>query len=104
MEGGRQQVGDRWFECGWIAVINREGRLGLGSSARFELSPKIMKELHVGRELAEVIDALTGQKDVHTGIGAMGMITNGHLPRAAAYEHGLLFAFGRFISDQKYWE
>lgn len=23
LEGGAQKVGERWFECGWIAVVDR---------------------------------------------------------------------------------
>jgi len=34
----------------------------------------------------------------------MGMITNGHLPRADCYAHGVKFAFAPFISPKAYWE
>ena len=34
LEGGLESVGERWFESGWIAVVNKDGRIGLGTSAR----------------------------------------------------------------------
>lgn len=104
MEGGIQKVGDKWFECGWIAVIDQDGEIGLGSSARFELSNHIADELISGKEMREVFEEKTGRDDVYTGEGAMGIITDGHLPRDLAYSHGVIFAFAKFISDPKFWD
>lgn len=107
LEGGVEKIGERWFECGWMCVVERStGRVGWGSSARFEMSQKIMKKIIEDKmELAEVMDELTGQTDVRSNLGAMGILTNGHLGRAEAYRHGLLFAFAPFLSDkEKYWD
>ncbi|CCW62887.1 unnamed protein product [Phytomonas sp. EM1] len=106
-EGERNdhEEGERYFECGWMAVVERQtGRVGLGSSARFEMSPALMTPiLTEGKELAEVMDALTGEQDVRSGLGAMGVLTAGVLDRATAYSHGLIFALAPFLSDTKYW-
>jgi inosine/xanthosine triphosphatase len=107
LEGGVEKIGDRWFECGWMCVVERSsGRVGWGSSARFEMSQKIMRKiLDEKKELAEVMDELTGQTDVRSHLGAMGILTDGHLGRAEAYRHGLIFAFAPFLSDRdKYWD
>ena len=104
IEGGFHLVNGRYFECGWVAVAHRDGRVGIGSSARFELSKKIIEPILAGKELAEVIDELAGESDIRNNQGAMGIISAGHLPRDLAMTHGLFFAFGRFISDAKYWE
>lgn len=105
LEGGLEHIADRWFECGWMSVVERStGRCGIGSSARFEMSETLMGPiLNDGKELAEVMDALTGETDVRSGLGAMGVLTAGHLGRAAAYEHGLIFALAPFLSESKYW-
>lgn len=104
LEGGVEAIGDRWFESGWMAVIERStGRLGIGSSARYEMSATLMKPLQQGKELADVIDELTGEKDVRSGLGAMGVLTGGHLGRAEAYTHGMIFALAPFLSDAKFW-
>lgn len=106
LEGGVQKVfGEQWFESGWICVQDwRTGKRGFGSSGRFELSSKIMKRLITGgQELAQVIDDLSGREDVRSADGAMGVLTNGQLPRAEAYLHGVLFAFSPFVSPLQYW-
>ncbi|KAF8293616.1 hypothetical protein TcBrA4_0075370 [Trypanosoma cruzi] len=106
LEGGLEKISDRWFECGWMYVIERStGRCGIGSSARFEMSQKLMsKILDEGKELAEVMDEMTGETDVRSGQGAMGVLTAGYLNRAESYSHGLIFALAPFLSDHKYWE
>ncbi|KAJ3178395.1 hypothetical protein HDU85_005193 [Gaertneriomyces sp. JEL0708] len=103
LEGGIESINGRHFESGWICVIDREGRVGYGTSARFEVSEKIMGYLAKGMELAEVIDELSGMKDVRSGQGAHGLITNGVVGRADSYAHGVAFAFGPFVSKQVYW-
>lgn len=103
MEGGLNKTGSKLFECGWIAVVHKSGKTGLGSSARYEV-PKVMgKLLKEGVELGEIIDRISGRKNVKHEEGSMGILTNGHLPRDLAYSHGIIFAFAPFIS-KKYWE
>lgn len=104
MEGGMHKIGQDYFECGWVAVIGKNGRIGLGSSARYQLPAKIFKKLLSGRELAHVMDELTGKIDTGKKEGAMGILTNNHLPRHIAYSHGIIFAFAPFISDPKFWD
>lgn len=104
MEGGIQQIGKKFFECGWIAVVDKNGKVGLGSSARFELSVKIAKKLGKGFELNDAMRELTGEEKQGNKEGMMGLITKGKLPRATAYSHGILFAFGPFVSHKKFWE
>eukprot|EP01086_Lenisia_limosa_P000650 TRINITY_DN11151_c0_g1_i1.p1 TRINITY_DN11151_c0_g1~~TRINITY_DN11151_c0_g1_i1.p1 ORF type:complete len:197 (-),score=37.81 TRINITY_DN11151_c0_g1_i1:67-657(-) len=103
MEGGIHKIGSKWFESGWIVVLSREGTLGFGSSARFQLSQKIVDELMTGKELAEVMDEMTGETDIRSGLGAMGIVTNGCLGRKECYTHGVIFALAPFLSDAKYW-
>jgi len=103
-EGGVECVGgDTWFECGWIVVRHRSGKIGVGSSARFQVAPVVMDELKKGTELGLIVDRLTGQSDVRSSQGMMGIITLGHLPRPDSYAHGIIYALAPFISPQQFW-
>ncbi|KAJ3327863.1 hypothetical protein HDU76_010984 [Blyttiomyces sp. JEL0837] len=93
LEGGIQKIGDKYFEGGWIAVVDWTGKTGVGCSARYELSAVIMEGIFKGNELAVVIDELTGESDVRSKMGAMGVITNGLCNRDVCYIHGVYFAF-----------
>merc|ERR1719203_1380304 len=85
--------------------MNKEGQIGIGTSARVELSQKIMEPiLNDGQELGDVMDKLSGEHSTKTHQGYFGLVTNGALPRADAYHHGVLFAFSKFVSPQIYWK
>ena len=104
IEGGLESIGDRWFECGWVSVVQAvDGVVGYGSCGRYEVSGSIVRRLQAGEELCVVMDDLSGQSDVRSSQGMMGIVTNGLLNRGACYEHGVLFGFAPFISDAKYW-
>jgi inosine/xanthosine triphosphatase len=106
LEGGveKAESDDTYFECGWMCVVERKtGRIGWGSSARFVLDGALVQQLKAGKELATVMDEMTGETDVRSGLGAMGILTGGALGRADAYSHGLIFAFAPFLSPNKYW-
>ncbi|MBI3341792.1 DUF84 family protein [Candidatus Curtissbacteria bacterium] len=104
MEGGLHKVGKNWFESGWIAVINREGKLGLGTSARWQTSAKIMGKLNDQNELATVFEEITGVEDAKDIGGVMSLVTKRNLPRDIAYSHGVIFALAPFFSDPEFWD
>jgi non-canonical (house-cleaning) NTP pyrophosphatase len=41
LEGGIEQVDGAWYESGFIAVIDRSGKIGTGTSARYEVSESV---------------------------------------------------------------
>ena len=41
LEGGLHKIGNQYFDCGWIAVVDREGNEGVGSTARILTPPRI---------------------------------------------------------------
>ena len=55
LEGGLQKIGERWFDCGWIAVIDNQGYLGIASTAKVETPPKIITMVKEGMELGYVL-------------------------------------------------
>ena len=49
-----------------------QGEKGIGMSGRYELPAKVIAQLQAGRELADVVDELSGDHDVRSKGGAMG--------------------------------
>jgi inosine/xanthosine triphosphatase len=84
LEAGYQQIGSRFFTSGWAVVVDRQGRFGFGSTARFELSAAFMARMTDGKEMADVVDEITGRSAVNHEEGMFGMITKGELPRDLA--------------------
>jgi non-canonical (house-cleaning) NTP pyrophosphatase len=57
-----------------MCVVDRQGKVGVGSSARFFVADSIVVRLQKGQELAEVVAEHT-KSDVRAGLGMMGVIT-----------------------------
>lgn len=41
IEGGVEQLAGRFYESGWVVIVDRHGRVGSGSSARFQLAESV---------------------------------------------------------------
>jgi inosine/xanthosine triphosphatase len=104
IESGLQNINDRWFESGWIVVVNRHGKMGFGSSNRYEIRPVLMELIQRGLELSEAVQQITGLKEVKSTLGMSGVITNGIVNRDDSYRDAILFAFAPFVSDTRMWK
>jgi inosine/xanthosine triphosphatase len=103
IESGLECIQDRWFECGWICVQDRQGNVGFGSSNRYEIREALMERIRQGKELSTAIEELTGLEHVKTTLGMSGVITHGIVNRDDSYRDALLFAFSPFVSDPRLW-
>ena len=106
MEGGLEWVAsdNAYYECGWCTAVDRTGTSFSGSTARAPVGQMVLDRLlKNGEELGDVIDELAQGCDLRTSEGYMGLITNGGLPRALCYSHGVMFAMAPFVSDSIYW-
>ncbi|MDO8487604.1 MAG: inosine/xanthosine triphosphatase [Candidatus Curtissbacteria bacterium] len=104
MEGGIHKIGKKWFESGWIAVVDKTGKIGLGTSARWEMSAKVMGKLEGKGELSHVFEDLAKIENAKDVGGVMGLVTKNILPRDLAYSHGVIFALAPFFSDPVFWD
>lgn len=90
----------RMFECAWVAIVDREGKEGLGGGLYFELPKKVALKLKAGGELGPVMDEMSGEDNVKQKMGAIGMFTKGELDRKQAYIHIVLSALIKFVSPE----
>jgi len=97
LEGGLQNIGKSWFDCGWCVVIDKKGNIGIGSSARMQTPEKIMSLIRKGKELGEANDILFKTKNSKQAEGHFGLMTKGIVTRTDAYKDSIVFALSRFI-------
>jgi inosine/xanthosine triphosphatase len=100
IEGGLQQIGDDWFDCGWVVVMNKSGQIGIGSSARVLSPEKMMKEIFAGKELGDVIDQFFDTSNARQLNGHFGLMTNDNITRTSGYVDGVVMALVRFLHPQ----
>ena len=88
----------------WVYVY--DGRQGyFGSSPALPLPLTIQKALYEeGRELAEIIDTLSGKSDVRSKNGAFGILTHDLITRTASFEWAVINALVPFFNKEYYGE
>ena len=100
IESGIMKLAGRWYNLGFVTIIDKKGRMGTGTSGWFECPSNILEEIKKGKELGEVIDKSTGKKNVKKQKGAIGILTKGKVSRKDLYKHGVLMALTPFISPE----
>lgn len=87
------------FVTGWVVVVDKTKKMGIGGGGRLLLPEKIASEVRKGKELGPVMDEFTGECNVKQNQGAVGVLTNNIVPRTAAFEQCVIYALARFITD-----
>ncbi len=104
IEGGMQQIGDRWWDCGVIVVQRKDGKEGIGSSIRMEVPAKMLTLIKQGMELGEVCDILFNKKNSKQNMGHFGLMTNGVISRKHGYRDGVIAALAAFLHPHLFQE
>lgn len=102
IEGGLEKYNYGWFERSLVVIINREAKIGIGSSGGLVLPDQIVKKIHTGLTLEQVIDDVFGTRKIGEGIGMFGIFTKGLVTRSKGVEHGVAFALARFLHQHLY--
>jgi inosine/xanthosine triphosphatase len=102
LEGGTQVSPWGHLLSGWVAVVDRQGRVGLGSAGRIVLPQPLAEAIQQGEELGPAMDRLSGQSNTRQGPGAVGILTNQLVRREEAFRVGLAYALARFFHPEWY--
>lgn len=100
LEGGLQKIGKLWFDCGWAVVVDKQGKIGIGSTARMIVPARIIKLVKQGKELGEALDKIFNRTNVKQAEGHFGLMTNKVITRTQGYRDGVIMALARFIQPQ----
>ena len=104
MEGGLHKIGKNWFESGLIAVIDKNGKVSLASSSRWQVSNKVINKLNNKNELSHIYEQIAKVENAKDVGGVMSLVTAGLVPRDVAYSHGVIFALAPFFSNPDFWD
>ena len=102
LEGGVVTLPEGMFVCGWVAAVDRSGRVGLGASGRILLPPSLARAVAAGQELGPAMDALSGQRETRLGPGTVGILTSGLVTRPQAFATGVAYALAPFLHPEWY--
>ncbi len=102
LEGSVVEMREGMYLTGWVAIVDRHGRLGLASGARLLLPRAIAAQVRAGEELGPLIDRYSGESDSRQHEGAMGFLTRGLLPRGGSFAAAVACALAPFLRPELY--
>jgi inosine/xanthosine triphosphatase len=100
IEGGVVDLDGRMRTCAWAAVVDVDGRQGIGGSLAMSLPAAVAQLVREGMELGHAMDRLTGEQNTKHRQGAVGILTAGLVDRQAAYEVIVTYALARFLTPE----
>lgn len=92
VESGLQRIGGDVFASTWVVAMDRNGRVGAGSSGRLQLPEWLVAELEDGVELEAAIRRATGTADQGQRSGVLGLLTAERVTRYDAIREALQLA------------
>ena len=103
IEGGVVELPDGSMRtCAWAAIVDANGRSGIGGSLAMMLPPDVATMIRGGLELGEAMDRLVGARGTKHGRGAVGILTAGLVDRQRAYEALVAYALAPFVTRDLY--
>jgi inosine/xanthosine triphosphatase len=104
MEGYVEDNRFGMFLGGWVAIIDKTGKLGLGSSGRVKLPDSIRKNINAGNELGPLIEELLGSEkySIRNNQGTNGILTKGLYGRVKEFEDATSCALAVFMNPKLY--
>lgn len=102
IEGGIQQIYNKWFAFGCMCLIHKSGNYSFGTSANFELPEIVTKQLLERKELGYVMDEIMKEENTKQKGGAIAFFTNGKMDRKELYIPGLISALVPFQHQKMY--
>ena len=91
LEGGVEVVGQEIAAFAWVAVLSPDG-LGKARTGTFFLPSAVARLVASGIELGEADDIVFGRSNSKQENGAVGLLTDNVLDRAAVYEQAVILA------------
>jgi inosine/xanthosine triphosphatase len=86
---------------GWAAVFDGRGTF-VGATPGIPLPRHIMRGIREGRELAHLMDEMTGIRDVRSKQGAFGVLTGNRITRLESFKLALYCALAPIVNRKLY--
>ena len=103
IEGGIVELPDGSMRtCAWAAIVDADGRTGIGGSLAMQLPDAVAELVRSGLELGHAMDRFVNERDTKRGKGAVGILTAGLVDRQRAYESLVSYALASFLTPELY--
>lgn len=87
---------------GWVVVVDRNGRKGIGGGGRLPLPAHIAQKISAGTELGDIMDEILNDHNSKQKGGAVGAFTNGLILREETFALAVAYALAPFVAPHLY--
>lgn len=102
IEGGVEEENNGEMAAfAWVVILG-ESAIGKGKTGTFFLPPKVAQLIRQGKELGEADDIVFNRINSKQANGAIGLLTDNVIDRAALYEHAVIMALVPFKNPDLY--
>lgn len=102
IEGGVADGPKGMAAFAWVAIQDKNGRVGLGKTGIFFLPPAVADLVRSGMNLGDADDAVFGRHGSGTQNGAVGLLTGDAIDRAGLHAPAIVFALIPFKNPDRY--
>lgn len=100
LEGGVQQTSYGMLVISYGALVDNNNKVYIAGGTRILLPNKVAKEIYKGRELGNIMDDYSNQKNVKHNEGAVGIFTNNLVKRQEIFEHIGKLLLGQMLASK----
>ncbi len=104
LESGLHPADGRWFNSGWVVVVDRTGVEGVGSTIRMVVPPRLMEIVHAGGEVGAACDEIFKGSNTKQGKGLCGVLSNGAIDRTRAFTDAVVSSLTLFLHPELTYE
>jgi inosine/xanthosine triphosphatase len=102
VEGGVENTRHGLMICGFVYIVDRAGRSGVGSTISMMIPRSLARKVLSGKTLGDVMNEHTGKKNLHTKGGAIGYLTKNITTREEAFRLATAAALAPFLHKELY--
>ena len=102
MEGGVEKTGAELMLCSYVAVVDGDGRIGIGGGTSISIPEYIAKRIREGEELKDIADNVFGVKNANMKTGAIGLLTKELTNREEMFKILCFYALAPFLRPELY--
>lgn len=99
IEAGVFECRDGLYDFQYCAVLDKDGRITVGTGSGFMYPPRIAGLVREGMTVSEAMKAVFDQKDIGKGQGAIGFLSRGLIDRKMLTEQSVTAAMVPRLSD-----
>ncbi len=104
IEAGLFERNGELYDVQFCAVVDKVGRVTIGQGSGFQYPPQVARLLRQGKTVGEAFQELFLVERSGKGIGAIGFLTHGLLPRSELSEQAVTAAMVPRIRKELYFE